>query len=82
MSPIETCVALDADHVHMTKFYDSTHEVYQLIVELIREVRYNEPKKIAEAGIAGSFQQRDDLTLGVLGLMKDDEQFTIDPKGM
>ena len=80
--PNETCVALDADHVHMTKFDDSTNEVYQLIVGLIRGVRDIEPKEMAEAGKAGSFQRRDDLVPTSLGLIKDDEQVTLDSKGM
>ena len=54
--PNETCVALDADHVHMTKFDDSTNDVYQLIVALMREIRETEPNKIAEAGKACNFQ--------------------------
>ena len=80
--PNETCVALDADHVHMTKFDDSTNEVYQLIVGLMRETRETEPKKLVENGKACSFQRRDDLIVKPLGLAKDGEHLTVDPKGM
>ena len=52
--PNETCVALDADHVHMTKFDDSTNDVYQLIITLMREIRGIEPKRLAEAGEAST----------------------------
>ena len=63
--PYETCVALDADHVHMTRFDDSTNEVYQLIVGLMREIRETEPKRLAEAGKTCSFPRRDDLILKI-----------------
>ncbi len=81
-APNEICVALDADHVHMTKFDDSTNEVYQLIVGLMREVRGTEPKRLVEAGKACNFQRRNDLILKSLGLVKDGEHLTVDPKGM
>ena len=80
--PNETCVALDADHVHMTKFDDPTNEVYQLIVGLMREIGETALKKHAEGGKACSFQRRDDLILKSLGLVKDDEHLTVHPKGM
>ena len=74
--PNETCVALDADHVHMTIFDDSTNEVYQLIVESMREIRETEPKRITEAGKARTFPQCDDLMLKLSGLVKDDQHLT------
>ncbi|KAK0512397.1 hypothetical protein JMJ35_005525 [Cladonia borealis] len=77
--PNEICVALDADHVHMTKFDDSANEVYQLIVRLIREVPDRKPKKLAEAGKTGSFHHYDDLMLKSLGVIKDDEQLAVNP---
>ena len=78
----EICIPLDADHVHMTKFDDSTNDVYQLIVGLIREVRDNEPKKVAKAGKTGVFQPCDNMVLKLLGLIKDREQRTVGSKGM
>ena len=81
-TPNEISVALDADHVHMTKFDDSTNEVYRLIVGLLREVRGIEPKRLAEAGEAINFRRRDDLILKSLELFKDNEHLTVDPKGM
>ena len=80
--PNETCVALDADHVHMTRSDDPTNEVYQLIIGLMREIRNTAPKRHAEAGKACNFQRRDDLIVKFLGLVKDDEQITVHPKGM
>ncbi len=80
--PNEICVALDADHVHMTKFDDPINEVYQLVVRQIREVSEPEPMRFAEAVNAGSFKRHDDLILTSLGLIKVDERLTVDPKGM
>ena len=80
--PNETCVALDADHVHTTRFDDSTNEVYQLIVESIREIRETETKRLTEAGKACTFPRCDDLMLKFSGLVKDDQHLTFHPTGM
>ena len=80
--PNEICVAVDADHVHMTKFDDQTNEEYQLIVREIREVSEPKPKCFAEAAEAGSLQRHDSLILNPSGPTKDSEQPTVDPKGM
>ena len=80
--PNETCVAVDADHVHMTRFDDPTNEVYQLVVGSMRETGETAPKRHAEAGKACDFQRRDDLILRFSGLVKHDEHLTVHPKGM
>ena len=80
--PNETCVALDADHVHMTRFDDSTDEIYQLIVESMRGIRETEPKRLAEVGKACTCPRCDDLMLKLSGLVKDDQPLTFHPEGM
>ena len=80
--PNETCVALDSDHVHMTKFDDPANEVYQLIVRQIRELLGPQTEGLSEAAKAGTFQRNDDLILRSSGLIKCDEQLTSDSEGM
>ena len=80
--PNETCVALDSDHVHMTKFDDPTNEVYQLIVRRIRELSERQTEGFAEAAKAGTFQRNDDLILRSSKLIKYDEQLTFKSEGI
>ena len=78
----ETRVAVESDHVHMTKFDDSTNEVYRLIVGQIRELLKPHAVEFAEANEAGTFQRHDELILKPTGLIYDDEKPAIDPEGM
>ena len=48
--PNEYCVAVDADHMSMTKFKGSTNEAYQLFVEFILRNPTSKPKIRVESG--------------------------------
>ena len=78
----ETRVAVESDHVHMTKFDDATNEIYRLIVGKIRELLKPQAMEFAKADEAGTFQRHDELILKPPGPVYDDEQPTVDPEGM
>ena len=78
----ESRVAIQSDHVHMTKFDNSTNEIYRLLVRKIRELLKPQAVELAAADEGGTSQPHDEPILKPPGLIYDDEQHTLDPESM